>query len=751
MLKIRKNIKIWGILFLISPFSKAQTKDFKVATLHKLNANLEVKIKKMEIKGTCKFVLSPYFYDLKKMVFEAKNMNIQKVLLANKPLNYKYLEGKLNVFFQKKYTKKDTLQMQIQFQKKIKTKNSKTTFLLFGKLKKYCPIPEKTLYVSKQKISFKVPKNYKIIGEKNISKKQNLEKIFFAIGKFHKKTKAFKGKKYHFYSNIPFENKKIKTQKIAEMIGFFEKITGIKYPYKTYKALFLKNENHWENYHGIILKPFENKNFKDIYQIMENDFEKAVQMANQWILQIFFRKQEKFSNEKLAYFLGYLWLKKNYKPKEIEVFKNLFSEQYFENPEALEWVKNIFVFEMLAKEIGTKNLVKGIQNYFQKNQNSETFFKANLEELTGKDLHVFFEQWFGKKGYPTLEIHKDYNTIEKTIILTFEQKNNDHFAYHFPVKVKFYYKNHTDTKIFKISSLQESFKMVYKEIPKWISVNYDKSIFGKFKTSQSIKNWMYEYLHSPYYEDKKNALVVLLKRQSYEDVLPVLERAFEDPFVKNKILLLENLDLADKFSKRKLIDKIENLAQNATNPFLKAAATKALGKLISNQFYSIFIENFKENHPKIKAAALESLYYLNSKKAIKLTKNLNPEIKHSIGFPLSKLYLKQKQKEDMRFVAPYILQGIYLIKDEKTNAMFREGLFWIAESEDVNALKILVGDMVKKGNLYRKYNFHLEMIALIRKLILAQEELKTNRKPFVNILEKAIENLTQNWQTNSKR
>ena len=75
--------------------------------------------------------------------------------------------------------------------------------------------------------------------------------------------------------------------------------------------------------------------------------------------------------------------------------------------------------------------------------------------------------------------------------------------------------------------------------------------------------------------------------------------------------------------------------------------------------------------------------------------------------------------------------------------MFREALFWIAESENLKALKILVADMVKKGNQYKKYNFHLEMIDLIRKLILAQEKLKTNRKPFVKILENGIEQLTE--------
>ena len=212
--------------------------------------------------------------------------------------------------------------------------------------------------------------------------------------------------------------------------------------------------------------------------------------------------------------------------------------------------------------------------------------------------------------------------------------------------MKFYYKNHTETRFFWIQELQNSFTMVYREIPEWISVNADKMLFGQFKISQNLSGWMYQYLHSPYYEDKKNALKFLLKKQSYEKVFPILEKAFADPFTKNKILLLESINLVDKFSKRTFIGKIETLAKHANNPFLKAAATKALGKLVSNQYYGIFMQNFQEKHPKIKAAALEALYYLNSKKALKLAQKLKPEVKHSIGFPLSKLYLKQKQKEE---------------------------------------------------------------------------------------------------------
>ena len=243
----KKNFikKYASILFLGISFGNAQIQDFKVAKLHEIETVLEVKIKKKEIQGTHKFVLSPYFYDLKNLTFEAKNITIQNVLLGNKPVNYHYKQGKLEVFFAKNYTKNDTLQITVQHRQKLQ-KNSEDNFLLLGTFKKYCPFPEKILYASKQKIIFKVPKNYQTLTagtlfsqKKNktqrtdywqILQKQNLEKIFFAVGKFHEKTSESKGKKYHFYSNLILKNKTLKTQKNAKIIAFFEKITGKKIP-----------------------------------------------------------------------------------------------------------------------------------------------------------------------------------------------------------------------------------------------------------------------------------------------------------------------------------------------------------------------------------------------------------------------------------------------------------------------------------------------------------------------------------------
>ena len=756
--------KLWYILFFTTAVI-GQIKPFKIAKLHHTEIALDIKTKQLKIHGVTKFKLSPYFYDLKELAFEAEHMNIKKVLLNNGAINYQYQGGILQLYFSKNYTPKDTLQITIKHTINLRKKDMADDILLSKNLKTCWIIPKNISKTSAQSLFLKVPDQYQtlaggvLISQKKsatrrtdhwrLTGEQLLRKNFFAVGKFQKKQYQSKGMVYNFYGDAALAKQTIKAKKESQMMAFFKKITGLAYPYKSYKELIVKKNPYAENYNGLVLIPFTDNAFEDVYGRIDRDFQKAVQIVQHWTYQIFFKnQQQEFLNKDLAYYLAYLWLKKNYTHKDIQVYTANALEIYFSDPSELRWVKAVFVFEMLKTQLGNKAFAKGLKSYFRAYQNKliePATFRQMLEHISGRDLTFFFAQWF-QKGYPTVEVHTDYNTIEKTVTITFEQKNTnekqENFAYYLPVKVRFYYKNYKDTRVFYLNALQNSFTMVYKEIPKWISINADKELLGNFKIAQDTSEWLYQYLHSPYYQDKKQALEVLLEKQEYKNVLPVLEKALNDPFTRNKILVLESLQLVDKFAKRKIIEKIENLAYNADNPFLQAAAIKALGKLVSNRYYEIFKLNFEKQHPKIKAAALESLYYLNSKKALELAKGLSAQVKHSIGYPLSKLYIQQKKETQMAFIAAYILQGMYLIKDKKSNAMFKDAMFWIAESNNIKALKNLVNDMVQKGNQYRKYNFHLEMVALIRELIFTQEKLANDRTPFIKVLEKGLEQLT---------
>ncbi|UWX54619.1 M1 family aminopeptidase [Maribacter litopenaei] len=62
-----------------------------------------------------------------------------------------------------------------------------------------------------------------------------------------------------------------------------------------------------------------------------------------------------------------------------------------------------WVLNMLRHEIGDELFWEGIVAYYKKYQNSNALtedFKSVMEQITGKDLNDFFQQWIFTKGYP---------------------------------------------------------------------------------------------------------------------------------------------------------------------------------------------------------------------------------------------------------------------------------------------------------------------------------------------------------------
>ena len=97
---------------------------------------------------------------------------------------------------------------------------------------------------------------------------------------------------------------------------------------------------------------------------------------------------------------------------------------------------------MLRKEIGDEDFFTLLRNYFEtykyKNASTENL-KTLAEEVSGKDLNRFFDQWiyFGK-GLILLEYDTDIKELKGTFEtrLKISQFHEEYGAYHFPLDVE---------------------------------------------------------------------------------------------------------------------------------------------------------------------------------------------------------------------------------------------------------------------------------------------------------------------------
>lgn len=104
--------------------------------------------------------------------------------------------------------------------------------------------------------------------------------------------------------------------------------------------------------------------------------------------------------------------------------------------------KGSWTLHMLRGVVGTENFWKGIRSYYRKYQNGNATtadFRREMEEASGKDLSVFFEQWLYKGGTLQYAGNWQYDAKKKQLRITLDQVQKDGSLFEMPLEVGIYF------------------------------------------------------------------------------------------------------------------------------------------------------------------------------------------------------------------------------------------------------------------------------------------------------------------------
>ena len=104
--------------------------------------------------------------------------------------------------------------------------------------------------------------------------------------------------------------------------------------------------------------------------------------------------------------------------------------------------KGSWILHMLRGVVGTDNFWRGIQSYYQKYRNSNATtadFRREMEEASGRDLDVFFEQWLYKPGYLKYGGNWQYDPATQQLKISLNQVQNDGSLFEMPLEVGIYF------------------------------------------------------------------------------------------------------------------------------------------------------------------------------------------------------------------------------------------------------------------------------------------------------------------------
>jgi aminopeptidase N len=142
--------------------------------------------------------------------------------------------------------------------------------------------------------------------------------------------------------------------------------------------------------------------------------------------------------------------------------------------------KGSWVLHMLRWEVGDSSFFKTLKTYYEsfKYSNASTNdFKNVCEEVSGKSLDQFFEQWVYSNGQIELEYKTETIKSEKDYLvrIQLEQIQEDYEEFHFPLEVKIIFKDSTENSYrYEITSKDTLLEISTTEFPDGIELDPDR-------------------------------------------------------------------------------------------------------------------------------------------------------------------------------------------------------------------------------------------------------------------------------------
>ncbi|RCS26937.1 M1 family peptidase [Polaribacter sp. WD7] len=542
-----------------------------------------------------------------------------------------------------------------------------------------------------------------------------------------------------------------------EMMDFFSNLLGVEYPWSKYSQMVVRDyvSGAMENTTAVIHseKAYQNPGQLIDENVQENTI--AHELFHHWFGNLVTTESwaNLTLNESFANYSEYLWQEHKHGKLEanmhmyenIENYKNgqsadksLVRFDYADKEDMFDLVsynKGGAILHMLRNYLGDKAFFEGLKTYLTRYQykTAEVHqLRLIFEEITGKDLNWFFNQWFYNAGHPDITISYDYNTIQKKVTVNILQIQANEFQFPFTLDI-FEEGKRTRHQVF-VEGRDASFTFPYSKLPDFIQVNADAVLLANINTNKVLSDYIFQLKNAVAYKHRREALLEIVKKQDDKNAFNAVASALQDTSYKIRILALQNIDLINKFSKKSTIQKIMQIANNDSKTMVQAAAIETLGKLTDPELAPIFAKALESKSYSVLGKALVAMYYVDKQRAIQKSKELPDEVRQILATPLTRIFIEENNIEELPFIAKSVLSGMYLIGDDNTKAIYQKAYNLIAKSDNTEAIQNIVDDMVEKGKQFKGFNFDKVMINLMRSMIKTQEK---KNKP-INIRNIAI-------------
>ncbi|MEP6949371.1 MAG: M1 family metallopeptidase [Ginsengibacter sp.] len=454
------------------------------------------------------------------------------------------------------------------------------------------------------------------------------------------------------------------------MIGFYEKITGIPYPWPKYDQIVGRDyvSGAMENTTATLHQESAYQNARQL--VDGNSWEDVIahELFHQWFGDLV--TTESWSNitlnESFADYSETLWdtyrhgkdagdehieeNRETYLGNPADASKNLVRFYYSNKEDVFDQVsypKGGAILHMLHDYVGDSAFFKSLNLYLTTNKFKSAEaqqLRLAFEEVTGRDLNWFWNQWYYGSGQPDLTINYDYSNNKARVII--EQTQATGKIFKLPVTIDVYSEG-SSKKRYKVwvENKTDTFYFASDKKPSLINVDADKVLLVKKTDNKSAEEFEQQYKYAGNYLDRKEALEYFAANK-----LSNLANGLNDKYYGLRLLTLEKIDQAKGYTVPTVLSVIEQIADKDPNKKVQAKALEILVKQGDKKYEPLFTKYVNDSSYSVSGAALDGLIKLEPSGAYTLAKKYSNDSRGKLGSVATKVIMENATEDDFNII-----------------------------------------------------------------------------------------------------
>lgn len=472
--------------------------------------------------------------------------------------------------------------------------------------------------------------------------------FFMGAGDFAVIKDSWKGKEVSYYVDKEYASVARKIfGNTPEMMTYFSKITGVDYPWVKYAQMTAHDyvSGAMENTTATLHQEGAQQDAREL--VDGNSWEGTIahELFHHWFGD--YVTTESWSNltinESFANYSEYLWDEYKYGRNKADATHYSAMQGYLQSGseskhlvrffykdkedmfDAVSYNKGGRILHMLRNYVGDSAFFKSLNLFLTTNR-----FKAveahqlrlAFEEVTGKDLNWFFNQWYFNSGHPVFDIQYGYEagSQKATVIVKQTQKGA---TFRIPVAIDVYNGSVKTRHNVWLKNAVDTFYFSSSTQPDLINFDGDKVLLCTKKENKTQSQYIHQYQYAGLYLDRREAIEFISRKQDDPKAIEFMKLALNDKYSGLRSLAISKLDVKKGTMMAAAESILLEIARKDASRITRSRAVEVLGNMKKTEYKSLFVELTKDSSYTLSGTALIALSKIDEAAALTEAKLLS--------------------------------------------------------------------------------------------------------------------------------